>query len=81
MFDRKQFERDRRGLRKELGGRKLHHHEKNECGKVAYQTKYDVVSVAATRITSRTADSSYLRPYLCPACGYWHLTSKERTWK
>lgn len=21
------------------------------------------------------SDTSYLRPYLCPHCGYWHMTS------
>lgn len=78
MFDRKQYARELRALRKLNPHRPHSHRDVNECGKVPYSTKEDALSVAVTRITSFTADSFYLRPYECPRCQMWHLTSKEK---
>lgn len=72
MFDRKQYKKD---LRKINQRPPRVHREKNECGKVPYDTREEVLTVASLRL--RVGTEAMLRPYLHRDCGKWHLTSKE----
>lgn len=71
MFDRKQYERQVRKMRKNKG---LYHRPKGACGKVQYSTKIEALGVAGTR----TKDAGYLRAYECPTCGEYHLTGTRK---
>lgn len=73
MFDRKQYNRDMKKLR---GKPTRHHRRKSECGKVAYVTKEEAVGVATTRLRPSNNSPASLRPYNCPECLEWHLSSK-----
>lgn len=79
MFDQKVIAREKRRMlknrRKQLGG--LNHREAGACGKVGYDSRLTAVAVASSRLKSSTMEQDYLRPYLCPSCNEWHLTSKR----
>lgn len=74
MFDRKQYVREMRKLR---GRPTRHHRAKSTCGKVRYDSKEEAVGVAVTRLKSSDNSPALLRPYQCPDCQEWHLTSKK----
>jgi len=45
------------------------------CGKVGWESKTDA-EISIMRIEHHsTRDKKPVRAYLCPDCGYWHLTS------
>lgn len=74
MFDRKQYVRDMKKLR---GKPYRHHRRKSACGKVSYESKTEAVGVATTRLRPSDNSPASLRPYECPECLEWHLTSKR----
>ncbi len=44
------------------------------CGKSCFPSESSAKK-AGTRIKKRGANTSFLRPYFCPKCKAWHLTS------
>lgn len=49
----------------------LHQVHTPECGKRGYQTRADAKK--ALRHHRKRGFSRGVRPYECPACGFWHL--------
>jgi len=59
------------------------------CGKIPYETKSDAVrdaklvhmayrNSASLRAKGGAKAGRKLRPYECPRCGKWHLTSRRK---
>lgn len=46
------------------------------CGKSCFPSESSAKK-AGTRIKKRGANTSFLRPYFCPKCKAWHLTSAK----
>lgn len=47
-----------------------------KCGKSCYPSEVKARK-AANRIKSHGANTSFLRPYFCPTCKAWHMTSSR----
>ena len=52
--------------------------ESDVCSKVAY-SNFKCASLAAR--LDRNAFRMRMRPYKCPACFWWHLSSESFGWK
>ena len=53
-----------------------HTPETGTCGKTCFRSE-TAARKSAKRIMERGANTSFLRPYFCPECRAWHITSSR----